>query len=140
MSDASLQPYRAQGSAMAVEDAAVLGNLLSRISSPNELKLLLRAYQSIRHARASATQMDSRMNQHIFHLPDGPQQEARDASMRAAMEEARKEARADDDADGCVGSANLWGVSKSTHNAKLHYHYLSTITLYIIELHGCTDF
>ena len=94
---------------MAVEDAAVLGNLLSRISSPNELTSLLRAYQSIRHARASATQMDSRMNQHIFHLPDGAQQEARDASMRAAMEEARKEARADDDADGCVGSANLWG-------------------------------
>jgi len=93
---------------MAVEDAAVLGNLLSRISSPNELTPLLRAYQSIRHGRASATQMDSRVNQHIFHLPDGPQQEARDASMRAAMEEARKEARADD-ADGCVGSANLWG-------------------------------
>lgn len=104
-------PYRAQGSAMAVEDAAVLGNLLSRISSPNELTPLLRAYQFIRHGRASATQMDSRMNQHIFHLPDGPQQEARDASMRAAMEEARKEARlgADEDADGCVGSANLWG-------------------------------
>jgi salicylate hydroxylase len=31
------------------------------------------------------TQHASRLNQKIFHLPDGPEQRARDAAMRAAM-------------------------------------------------------
>ncbi|KAH6897967.1 hypothetical protein BKA70DRAFT_746493 [Coprinopsis sp. MPI-PUGE-AT-0042] len=67
-------PYRAQGAAMALEDAAVLGNLLARITSQSELPTLLKAYQTLRHPRASAVQAASRQNQHIFHLPDGPAQ------------------------------------------------------------------
>ncbi|KAI5117861.1 hypothetical protein M0805_007704 [Coniferiporia weirii] len=78
-------PYRAQGAAMAIEDAAVLGNLLSRISHPAQLTPLLRGYETLRHSRTAETQASSRLNQHIFHLPDGPAQEERDASMRAAM-------------------------------------------------------
>lgn len=35
--------------------------------------------------RATATQETSRLNQNIFHLPDGPAQRARDDGMRAAM-------------------------------------------------------
>ena len=35
--------------------------------------------------RASATQDSSRLNQKIFHLPDGPAQRARDDAMRTAM-------------------------------------------------------
>lgn len=99
---------------MAVEDAAVLGNLLSRlphvpvsVSSPpsdssskdstntntatkttfNPLHLahLLRTYESLRHARTSRTQSESRLNQRTFHHPDGPEQRARDASMREGM-------------------------------------------------------
>jgi hypothetical protein len=35
--------------------------------------------------RATATQASSRLNQKIFHLPDGPAQCARDDAMRAAM-------------------------------------------------------
>lgn len=80
------QPYRAQGAAMAIEDAAVLGNLLSRISHRSQLKPLLYAYEALRLPRASATQASSRLNQTIFHLPDGPEQEARDFQMRKAME------------------------------------------------------
>ncbi|KAI0721770.1 hypothetical protein C8Q72DRAFT_787710 [Fomitopsis betulina] len=79
-------PYRAQGAAMAIEDAAVLGNLLSHISHRSQLKSLLYAYESLRLPRASATQASSRLNQTIFHLPDGPDQEARDFQMRKAME------------------------------------------------------
>lgn len=82
----ALQPYRAQGAAMAIEDAAVLGNLLSHISHRSQLKSLLYAYESLRLPRASATQASSRLNQTIFHLPDGPDQEARDFQMRKAME------------------------------------------------------
>ncbi|KAH8116622.1 FAD/NAD-binding domain-containing protein [Phellopilus nigrolimitatus] len=78
-------PYRAQGAAMAIEDAAVLGNLLSRLTHPAQLMPILRGYEALRHARTAATQASSRLNQHIFHLPDGPAQAARDASMRAAL-------------------------------------------------------
>ncbi|KAH6897960.1 hypothetical protein BKA70DRAFT_1528082 [Coprinopsis sp. MPI-PUGE-AT-0042] len=99
-------PYRAQGAAMALEDAAVIGNLLSRITSLSELPALLRAYQTIRHGRASSTQYSSRENREIFHLPDGPAQEARDAAMRATMEAALKEAKGESFED-CKGAATL---------------------------------
>ena len=35
--------------------------------------------------RATTTQESSRLNQKIFHLPDGPDQRTRDEAMRAAM-------------------------------------------------------
>ena len=79
------QPYRAQGAAMAIEDAAVLGNLFSRITSASHIPAYLRAYEQLRHARTSATQEDSRLSRYIFHLADGPEQEARDTSMKRAM-------------------------------------------------------
>lgn len=79
------QPYRAQGAAMAIEDAAVLGSLLSHLSNPKQLHPLLLAYQSLRLQRTADTQMSARLNQRIFHYEDGPEQEARDADMRRAM-------------------------------------------------------
>ena len=109
------QPYRAQGAAIAVEDAAVLGAILSHVSSLAQVPALLQAYQDLRCVpsfaffspphlsisisqtrlpngpphfrlpRASATQDSSRLNQKIFHLPDGPAQRARDDAMRTAM-------------------------------------------------------
>ena len=81
------QPYRAQGAAMAVEDAAILGHLFARVSSQAHVGPLLRAYERLRFPRTANTQASSRLNQHIFHLPDGPAQAARDAGMRAAMDE-----------------------------------------------------
>ncbi|KAF7359790.1 FAD/NAD(P)-binding domain-containing protein [Mycena venus] len=70
---------------MAVEDAAVLGSLLVRLSHRTQLDTLLRAYQDIRYARARETQLAAFANHHIFHLEDGPAQRARDESMHAAM-------------------------------------------------------
>jgi salicylate hydroxylase len=70
---------------MAIEDGAVLGNLLSRISNISQLKPLLKAYQDLRLPRTAAVQESSRLNQHIFHLPDGPEQRERDENMRKAM-------------------------------------------------------
>ncbi|RDX43059.1 FAD/NAD(P)-binding domain-containing protein [Lentinus brumalis] len=103
-------PYRAQGAAMAIEDAAVLGNLLSRLSHPAQLKPLLQAYEDLRLPRTAETQRQSRLNQKIFHLPDGPEQEQRDADMRKATEAElrrwREGKRAADDK--LAGSANQW--------------------------------
>lgn len=70
---------------MAVEDAAVLGNIFSHLSTREEIGPFLQAYFSLRHARTAATQASSRLNQYLFHLFDGPEQEKRDKSMREAM-------------------------------------------------------
>jgi len=70
---------------MAIEDGAVLGNLLSRISHISQLKPLLEAYQDLRLSRTAEVQGSSQLNRHIFHLPDGPEQRARDENMRKAM-------------------------------------------------------
>ncbi|EJD00227.1 FAD/NAD-binding domain-containing protein [Fomitiporia mediterranea MF3/22] len=79
-------PYKAQGAAVALEDSAVLGALLSRLSDISDLSQSLRTYEHLRKGRATKIQKDSRDNQYIFHLPDGPAQQARDLKLRAAME------------------------------------------------------
>ncbi|QRV81381.1 FAD-binding domain protein [Ceratobasidium sp. AG-Ba] len=101
-------PYRAQGAAMAIEDGCVLGNLFSRVNSTDEIAYYLRAYETLRLARTANTQAQSRLNQKIFHYPDGPEQEERDASMRAAM------------AGKTEGSANQW--ADKTKN-KIQFSY-----------------
>lgn len=78
-------PYRAQGAAMAIEDAAVLGNLLSRISYLSQLRPLLETYQELRHSRVTVAQESSRLNRYTYNLPDGPEQQERDDNMRRAM-------------------------------------------------------
>lgn len=70
---------------MAIEDGAVLANLLSRISGLSQLKPLLEAYQDLRLRRTSVAQESSRLNRRTYNLPDGPEQIERDDSMRRAM-------------------------------------------------------
>ncbi|ELU40235.1 salicylate 1-monooxygenase [Rhizoctonia solani AG-1 IA] len=71
---------------MLIEDAVVLGGLLSGVRGPDDLPRLLRAYQALRLPRTAETQKSARLNQFIFHLPDGPEQVARDADMKLAMD------------------------------------------------------
>ncbi|KAG8747604.1 hypothetical protein FRC10_000146 [Ceratobasidium sp. 414] len=80
----SSQPYRAQGAAMAIEDAAVLGSLFSRHSDENSVEFLLNAYEELRIPRTAAVQKDSGANAEVFHLPDGPAQQARDEGWKLA--------------------------------------------------------
>ncbi|KAJ6536376.1 hypothetical protein B0H19DRAFT_1183324 [Mycena capillaripes] len=104
-------PSRAQGAAMAVEDAAVLGTLLRNVSHHAQLGAILRAYQEIRYERTRETQLAALANHNIFHLEDGPAQQARDDSMRAAMARERGEAVEDLDAE---GGANVWADRKKS--------------------------
>ncbi|KAJ6608073.1 hypothetical protein B0H10DRAFT_1816654 [Mycena sp. CBHHK59/15] len=99
----TLQPYRAQGSAMAIEDASVLGNIFSRISYKDQIPVFLEAYEKIRIVRTTSTQAASWSNQRIFHLPDGAEQQARDNSMRAAMFELFSGGNNEHQ-----GNANMW--------------------------------
>lgn len=77
-------PYVAQGAAQAVEDAAALGILLSTIPSHSQIPLALQAYQSSRKQRAETVQQSGTENRITLHLPDGPQQVARDEQFRAS--------------------------------------------------------
>ncbi|KAJ4489914.1 hypothetical protein J3R30DRAFT_3417294 [Lentinula aciculospora] len=78
-------PYRAQGAAMAVEDAECLGVLFSHITNLNQIPSLLKAYEDIRYERATTTQRLSTENRETYHLPDGPEQQARDSRLQLRM-------------------------------------------------------
>lgn len=68
--------------------------MLCHISNPSQIGFFLQAYQNLRLTRANGTQRASEANQKRFHLPDGPEQQARDAAMKAAMEATLREVNA----------------------------------------------
>ncbi|QRV97702.1 hypothetical protein RhiJN_25721 [Ceratobasidium sp. AG-Ba] len=74
-----------RSSTLLVEDGAVFSNILSRLRTPKDLHKLLKAYQNLRLPRTSESQKSARLNQFIFHIPDGPEQEARGADMTRAI-------------------------------------------------------
>jgi len=71
-------PFFAQGSAQAFEDAVVLAGCLEGIASDSAASALQR-YERLRLPRARQVQLMSRGREVRNHLPDGPEQEARDA-------------------------------------------------------------
>ncbi|HEY6834480.1 MAG TPA: FAD-dependent monooxygenase [Pseudolabrys sp.] len=71
-------PYMAQGAAQALEDGAVLAACLAK--SP-DVAGALKHYEEVRLPRASNVQLAARGNKTRYHLPDGPEQTARDAHM-----------------------------------------------------------
>jgi salicylate hydroxylase len=72
-------PMMAQGAAQAIEDGAALAALLS--SMTDDVPAALRRYEALRKPRATRLQEASAANRVRFHLPDGPEQETRDAAM-----------------------------------------------------------
>ncbi|KAK0444205.1 uncharacterized protein EV420DRAFT_1006725 [Desarmillaria tabescens] len=78
-------PYRAQAASMAIEDAAVLGNLFARLTSKDQIPALLEAYQYLRAPRAMATADGCWQDKNTLHLPDGPEQHARDEALKVTM-------------------------------------------------------
>lgn len=72
-------PFFAQGAAQAVEDAAVLARCLA--DSPDEPRHALKRYESARLARTARLQHLSRARRDVNHLPDGPEQRARDLAL-----------------------------------------------------------
>lgn len=73
-------PFFAQGAAQAVEDAAVLAGCL-RTAGPDSVRDALQRYERLRRPRATQVQLMSRGREVQNHLPDGPEQEARDAQL-----------------------------------------------------------
>jgi salicylate hydroxylase len=72
-------PFMAQGAAQSIEDGAALASLLQAV--PDDVPEALRRYEAIRKPRATRLQEASANNRMRFHLPDGPDQQKRDAAM-----------------------------------------------------------
>jgi salicylate hydroxylase len=80
-----MYPFMAQGAAQAIEDGATLVAVLASDGDPAET---LRRYEQLRLPRVTRLQEMSRANKHRYHMPDGPEQQTRDAAMAAARERA----------------------------------------------------
>lgn len=84
---------------MAVEDGAVLGRLLGLLRAserntkacPSNIPDLLKLFESLRKARTTVIVQGAVANQKWFHLPDGPLQRQRDASLVTGRWDAGRE-------------------------------------------------
>lgn len=88
MGDAAhaMVPYMSQGAAMAVEDGAALGEILSLIERHDQIPLALEVFEQVRIQRSYQMQDASLLNGKLWHFADGPEQRARDAAMRPEVE------------------------------------------------------
>lgn len=74
---------------MALEDAAVLGEIFGRSANPRdpaEKRRLLTIYEQCRKPRTEMVVERGNRQQWLYHLHDGPQQEERDRAMQAKEE------------------------------------------------------
>jgi 2-polyprenyl-6-methoxyphenol hydroxylase-like FAD-dependent oxidoreductase len=71
-------PFMGQGAAQAIEDAATLTACLRKV---DDVAAALQLYEKLRLPRASRLQSMSQTNKTRFHLPDGAEQQQRDAQM-----------------------------------------------------------
>ncbi|MFJ8634507.1 FAD-dependent monooxygenase [Streptomyces sp. NPDC093568] len=84
----AMVPFQAQGAAQAILDAAVLGDAL-RNATPAEVPEALDHYACRRVSAATSMQARSAQAGRDFHLPDGPEAEARNTRMAAHAREHR---------------------------------------------------
>ena len=77
----AMLPFFAQGAAQALEDAAVLADCLHVGATADSAAAALQRYDALRRPRASQVQLMSRGRELRNHLPDGPEQQARDAAL-----------------------------------------------------------
>jgi salicylate hydroxylase len=75
----AMLPFMAQGAAQSIEDGATLAACLT--AGTNDLPEALRRYERIRLPRATRVQSMAAGNKTRMHLPDGPEQVARDAEL-----------------------------------------------------------
>ena len=78
-------PHLAQGAAQAIEDAAVLGVVLSRLPdpSPGSIRRALKVYERVRKDRAEALVEMAAANGRSMHLGEGAAKEERDKQFAA---------------------------------------------------------
>ncbi|MGH3451412.1 MAG: FAD-dependent monooxygenase [Haloechinothrix sp.] len=78
----AMLPYQAQGASQAMEDAAVLAEELGSVPVAGVAEALMR-YVARRAKHAGMVQEASLRNKDFYHLPDGPEQRARDEKLKS---------------------------------------------------------
>lgn len=77
----AMLPFMALGAAMAVEDAAALAETLRCMPHRDMLGQAIAIFERVRIPRVKQVHEASRMHDYTLHLPDGPEQRARDKAM-----------------------------------------------------------
>lgn len=67
---------------MAVEDGVALARSLSRVAHATDIPKALGIFEKVRLERSGMMQEASLLNGKLWHFPDGPLQQARDAAMK----------------------------------------------------------
>lgn len=70
---------------MAIEDAVVLAECLSTARNTHDVPMLLHLYEQLRKDRVTMIQEGSQETIRTWHLPDGPQQRARDCKLQSTI-------------------------------------------------------
>ncbi|GAB7359331.1 hypothetical protein MBLNU230_g5982t1 [Neophaeotheca triangularis] len=78
-------PYLAQGANSSMEDGAVLGNILAAMEAKSQLPAALKLYERLRKKRGEAIVRETFAQRQDFHMPDGPEQQARDELMLSQL-------------------------------------------------------
>lgn len=79
----AMTPYLAQGAAMGIEDAAILGGVLEAFPNSNELPKSLRMYEKLRIKRTAMVANNSIDSRWFTQMEDGPEQQKRDEYLLA---------------------------------------------------------
>ena len=74
----AMTPYLAQGAAMGIEDAAILGSLLAKYPSRDALHFTLRTYEKLRISRTAKVASASIDSRWFTQMEDGLEQQKRD--------------------------------------------------------------
>ena len=77
-----MYPFMGQGAAQAIEDGAALAACLA--AGADDPAAALKHYERLRLPRVTRLQRMSRANKYRYHMPDGPEQQARDAEWARA--------------------------------------------------------
>ncbi|KAI0346928.1 FAD/NAD(P)-binding domain-containing protein [Trametopsis cervina] len=80
-------PGTSHGASMALEDAVVLGQLFSHLSTEEQIPRFLYAYEELRQGRTAEVKVRDVSNAVFLRMPPGPERDARDADLRHARGE-----------------------------------------------------
>ncbi|KAF2151534.1 salicylate hydroxylase-like protein [Myriangium duriaei CBS 260.36] len=80
-------PYLAQGANSSIEDGCVLGSLLANVNENFPVSHALDKFVELRKSRGEAIARETFHQRQAFHMPDGPDQEARDRLFAKCLED-----------------------------------------------------
>ena len=73
------------GTSLVIEDAEILGALLSKVESRSQISQLMMAYEDIRHPRCAQIYQHHWLLDTVFKMSVGPEQELRDSVYRRTL-------------------------------------------------------